>query len=76
MLPEAVRNKVKYEDAVNTFRFGDGVEVKSAQMVHLPVSLNGTPVVIRSCLVDNDIPLLLSRKSMEDADMVLQVGQP
>lgn len=72
MLPEAVRNKVKYEDAVNTFRFGDGVEVKSAQMVHLPVSLSGTPVVIRSCLVDNDIPLLLSRKSMEDADMVLQ----
>ena len=44
MLPETVQNQVKYEDAVNTFRIGDGVEVKSLQIVHLPVSLNGNGI--------------------------------
>ena len=71
MLDDTDQSKVRYEDAVNTFRFGDGVEVKSTQIVHLPACIGGTTATIKACIVDNNIPLLLSRKSMEDGNMIL-----
>ena len=42
MLCDNELSQVKYESANNTFRFGDGVEVKSQQVVNLPVSFGDT----------------------------------
>ena len=63
-----------YETEKNVFRFGDGCEVLSHEIVYLPASLGGKYVTIKACIVENDIPLLLSKDSMAKANMVLDFG--
>ena len=77
MLTDEEIANIKYDNAENIFRFGDSPQVVSSQVVHLPVSFGGKNVLIQTCLVDNNIPLLLSRQSMADAGVLLnfQTGQ-
>lgn len=66
-LSEEDRSLVK-EVPVNTrFRFGDGVECVSTSLVTLPVVIGNVKGAIETNVVDNEIPLLLSRKSMKSA---------
>ena len=53
------------------FRFGDGIEVNSTEIVKFPAVIGTKKVMIEANIVKNDIPLLLSRASMKRAQMVL-----
>ena len=53
------------------FRFGDGVDVLSSQEVLIPVLIGAKKVMIKTSVVDNEIPLLLSKSSMKKARLIL-----
>lgn len=56
------------------FCFGDGVEVRAIKTVKFPVtigSIRGIRGYIEADIVKNDVPLLLSHKSMKTAGILL-----
>ena len=65
------QQKILTSDSNNTFRFGDGKRVKSQKCVSLPATIGSMDITINADIVDNDIPLLLSRDSMKKANMNL-----
>ena len=54
-----------------SFCFGDGAQVIARESVKFPACIGGKKVYIESCVVDNQIPLLLSRSSMKNAGLKL-----
>ena len=52
------------------FRFGDGIEVNSTEIVKFPAVIGTKQVMTEANIVKNDIPLLLSQASMKRAKMV------
>ena len=70
-LSESVRNELHKSPCKSKFRFGTGMEVESLFSVKLPCKLAGLKIEIHCDVVECDIPLLLSKKSMKKADMVL-----
>ena len=62
---------VKYEEDFTVFRFGNGKESISKKMVHIPATMGKRSVGINVCIVENDLPLLLSKNSMEKAKILL-----
>ena len=71
MLSDDQLKLVKYKDDSTVFRFGNGKECTSRKMVHLPATLGKRSVGIDVCIVENDLPLLLSKDSMEKAKILL-----
>ena len=65
------KGKIEYSPPESKYRFGDGVVVSSFMHVKIPVSIGEHPVFLESDVVENDIPVLLSRKSMAYAEMCL-----
>ena len=53
------------------FRFGDGRESLSEESLDIPVTIGSQNYMISTDVVSNDIPLLLSKKAMKKAGMVL-----
>ena len=53
------------------FTFGDGRTVISKRKVTMPCWMGGVPGMITTDVVDCNIPLLLSRKSMKNTGMIL-----
>ena len=53
------------------FRFGDGREAFAIESVQIPVSIGSINCKINVDVVENEIPLLLSRDSMRKANMVI-----
>ena len=70
-LSESVQNRLFMSPSKSSFRFGTGTEVKSLFSVKLPCKLAGLEIEIHCDVVGCDIPLLLSKKSMKRANMVL-----
>lgn len=73
-LSDEDKNLVKISKSNRTFCFGDGVEVKSTKVVKFPVTIGSAKSVrayIEAGIVKNDLPLLISYKSMKLAGMVL-----
>ena len=70
-LSEFDNSKIVTDDSSSTFTFGDGVTIKSNQKVTLPCYIGGMRSTITTDVVDCDIPLLLSKRSMKKAKMVL-----
>ena len=56
-----------------TFRFGDGKIVKSRELVTLPARIGTTDCNISAEVVEADIPLLLSKSSLQKAGAVLDL---
>ena len=54
-----------------TFRFGDGDPVKSCEKVFLPVTMGTSDSVIESYVVTSEIPLLISRETMKQFNVVI-----
>ena len=77
------RASVKTVPSNTRFRFGDGVESVSSKLMTIPVVIGKVKVPIEVNIVDNEIPLLLSRRSMKKAgckldfstDSVTMLGQ-
>ena len=55
------------------FRFGDGKEALAEKTMMIPVFIGNSKYMIESEIVDNEIPLLLSRNSMKTANMILNL---
>ena len=66
-LDDKDKNKIVYKESSNRFKFGDGNKVCSQQLVKIPALIGQTEVFIETDVVDTDIPLLLSKKSMKRA---------
>ena len=61
------KKKVTYENSSNVFKFGDGRRVKSTTLAYIPATLGNNVVRIRTDVVRDDIPLLLSKHSLQKA---------
>ena len=61
------RDKVKQEKSVSKFTFGDGRSFQSEKRVTLPCIVGGMSVEITTDVVECQIPLLLSSKSLSRA---------
>ena len=72
-LPTEKNAKVSLVPSERTFKFGDGMLVKSLGKVLLPVSLKGVngEILIETDVIDKDLPLLMSRGSMKRANTVI-----
>ena len=55
----------------NTYRFGDGKLFPVLQNVGIPISSGSENVMLNTNIVASDITLLLSKKSMKKANMIL-----
>ena len=55
------------------FRFGDGKPVKPISVKIIPIRICGKDVFLRTCVVENDIPLLLSKQTMMKMGMVIDL---
>ena len=66
-LPESKRNKVLCESSKTTFKFGDGRKVKSHCIVRIPVQIGDVHCSIDAEVVDEEIPLLMSKSSLKKA---------
>ena len=71
MLDEKDKEKVTHNDDYSTFRFGDGAKVVSTQVVKIPAVIGSKEIMIKTNVVNNDIPLLLSRDSMKKGNMIM-----
>ena len=72
-LSEEERKKITVEDCNRSFRFGDGDKVISAVQKTIPVTICGEQTDIKVNIVENDIPLLLSRETMKKMGMKIDV---
>ena len=62
------KDLVTFHTANSTFRFGDGRSVVASEAVMIPAQVGTHRVFIAADVVDNDIPLLLSRPAMQRAN--------
>ena len=60
---------ISYRDSRSVFRFGDGCHVQSTKTACIPAYIGPQKVHINTAVVNQDIPLLLSRLSMKKANM-------
>ena len=70
-LDEDEKNKIVYKSSNNKFKFGDGEKVCSQQLVRIPALIGQRKIFIETDVVNKNIPLLLSKKSMKKADTEL-----
>ena len=74
-LTEEEKKHITEENAESTFRFGDGDEIKSYKVKLFPTKICGKDVIIRANIVDNDIPLLISKVTLKNARACLNFDQ-
>ena len=63
-----MKKGICFEPSTNCFKFGDGRKVQSSGCVNLPAVIGKTKVSILTDVVDEDIPLLLSKASLKKAN--------
>ena len=64
-LPLELLGKVEENETSAKFRFGDRVMVPSMKSSRIPCSINGMSINIQTEVIDNEIPLLLSKEAMK-----------
>ena len=69
------RQLVKKTSSSNKFRFGDGATYSSIKYVTFPIYIQGKRHFLSSDVVTCDVPLLLSRESLERADAEIYFGK-
>ena len=62
------QNSITSEPGSTYFKFGDGRKVPSIIKVTIPATIGGQKVSIRTDIVKEEIPLLLSKESMKKAN--------
>lgn len=70
-LSDEERGMIKIKPSSQTFTFGDGKTVRSKRKVTIPCWMGGTSGEITTDVVDCNIPLLLSRRSMKAVGFIL-----
>ena len=67
-LPKEKQGLIHSEPGTSIFKFGDGAKVQSIMKVTIPAKINNTDVSIVTDLVNDDIPLLLSKEATKKAN--------
>ena len=67
-LNDKEKELIKSYNSENIFKFGDGRKVKSLQKVIIPAKIGTENVLIETDVVNEEIPLLLSKETMKKAD--------
>ena len=71
-LPNDWKKTVRTDETTNAvYRFGDGKETKATKNVTTPVAIGNKQYMMSIDVVKNDIPLLISKKSMKTLGMKL-----
>ena len=65
------KSKIKYMPSEESFTFGDGKTHKATRKINFPYWVGGKSADITADIVDCKISLLLSRKAMTKAEMVI-----
>ena len=67
------KSNVKCRESRNIFQFGDGCKLKSKGEYWLPAVLADKEVAIKTDVVESDVPLLLSKRSMKRARVKIDI---
>ena len=62
---------MRFEHSESIYKFGDGRKIHAYASVVIPAIIGKTCVGIRTDVIDNDIPLLLSKDTMKRANTVI-----
>ena len=62
---------IEYVSTNSLYKFGSGSKVEAMIGVIMPITLGSKQVFLRTDIVSEDIPLLLSKRSMKIAETVL-----
>ena len=65
------KSNVTQSDSNAIFEFGNDRSVKSNRKVEIPVIIEDIPVLLTTDVISFDIPLLLSKESMKQANTVI-----
>ena len=65
------QSKLIYSDTSSVYKFGSGRKIKASKAVVLPIVLGSKKTYAKVDVIDDDLPLLLSRISMKRAKTVL-----
>ena len=74
-LSDVELKKVRVEESNTTFKFGDNKPTISEQRYCLPATVCNKDVDIVTEVVNDNIPLLISKRSMAEAKMVIDFGE-
>ena len=74
-LDDTALNKVETRSSKKTFKFGDGRKVSSKFQAVIPVKIGDKNCFIETEIVDEKIPLLLSKSSLKKAETVLNLKE-
>ena len=66
-LNESDKSSVQEQESSSKFKFGDDVVQTSLKKVIIPADINGTKVKIETDVIDNSLPLLLSKSATQKA---------
>ena len=69
-LEDQGKAKIVFRDSTNVYRFGDAT-ILATRHIDIPVVIGSKQFTLNIDAVPNDIPLLLSKKSMKTANMTL-----
>ena len=70
-LNEDCMDEVMSENSVVDFKFGDNKPTRSLEKWTFPAIICGKNVKIKAQVIDDEIPLLISKQSMKDAKMII-----
>ena len=75
-LHPSTRKMIKVEPSNRVFKFGGGEKRKSVGTFHIPCSIEGQNIILTVDAVEqDDLPCLLSKKSMKHAKTVIDVAK-
>ena len=68
-LTEKDAQKVVEESSSSSFRFGDGDSKTANKSVTIPARIGNEDIMIKTDVIDSDLPLLLSKEAMKKGDV-------
>ncbi len=74
-LTEEEKEQIVTKNSVSWFKFGDGISVESTEEKIIPLNICGKEMLVRTFIVENDLPLLLSRQTMMNMGMVIDLNR-
>lgn len=72
-LSEPDKMKITHSPGSKNFKFGGGETKQSIEEVEITGHMAGVPVMIKTDVVDSEIPLLLSKTAMKNAKIKLDL---
>ena len=74
-LTKKEKGEIKELKSDKNFRFGDGKVVKAINQKIIPVTICGKEILLKTHVVNCDIPLLLSRESMKNLKCMIDLDE-